>query len=191
MNYPAFWLNASSKRKRIYSTLFVLILSVLATMAGMLVQLPKDQAQLIYDQLNQTSNSPTLLTDIFVNNFPLCLLMFIPLAGFGIGMFILFSTGMAFRAVFDIQAANGLSSSASVGDINPTTAILVLALAGAVFVIEYVSYSIAMTESVWLFRRILQKRWREVKVLAMLIGLVAVLLAIGAVVEWYALSIGI
>jgi hypothetical protein len=191
MNYPAFWLNASSKRKRIYSTLFVLILSVLATLAGMLVQLPQDQAQLIYDQLNQTSNSPTLLIDIFVNNFPLCLLMFIPLAGFGIGMFILFSTGMAFRAVFDIQAANGLSSSAAVGDISPTTAILVLALAGAVFVIEYVSYSIAMTESVWLFRRILQKRWREVKVLAMLIGFVAVLLAIGAVVEWYALSIGI
>jgi hypothetical protein len=190
MNYPAFWLNASSKRKRIYSTLFVLILSVLATMAGMLVQLPQDQAQLIYDQLNQTSNSPTLLTDIFVNNFPLCLLMFIPLAGFGIGMFILFSTGMAFRAVFDIQAANGLSSS-SVSDINPTTAILVLVLALAVFVIEYVSYSIAMTESVWLFRRILQKQWREAKVLVMLIGTVAVLLAIGAVVEWYALSIGI
>ena len=191
MNYPSFWLNASSKRKRIYSTLFVLILSVLATMAGMLVQLPQDQAQLIYDQLNQTSNSPTLLTDIFVNNFPLCLLMFIPLAGFGIGMFILFSTGMAFRAVFDIQAANGLSSSAAVSDINPTTAILVLVLALAVFVIEYVSYSIAMTESVWLFRRILQKRWREAKVLAMLIGTVAVLLAVGAVVEWYALSIGI
>jgi hypothetical protein len=190
MNYPSFWLNASPKRKRIYSTLFVLVLAVLATMAGMFVQLPKDQAQAVYDQLNQTSSSPTLMTDIFLNNFPLCLLMFIPLAGFGIGMFILFSTGMAFRAVFDIQAANGLSTS-SVSDINPTTAILVLVAAGAVFVLEYVSYTIAMTESVWLFRRILQKRWREVKVLCMLIVLVAVLLAIGAVVEWYALSIGI
>jgi hypothetical protein len=191
MNYPSFWLTASPKRKRIYSTFFVLILSVLATIAGMFVQLPQDQAQAIYNQLNQTSSSPTLMTDIFLNNFPLCLLMFIPLAGLGIGMFILFSTGMAFRAVFDIQAANGLSSSAAVSGINPTTAILVLVAAGAVFVLEYVSYTIAMTESVWLFRRALQKRWREVKVLAMLIGLVAVLLAIGAVVEWYALSIGI
>jgi hypothetical protein len=117
--------------------------------------------------------------------------MFIPLAGLGIGLFILFSTGMAFRAVFDIQAASGVSSSASVSGINPTTAIIVLVAAGAVFILEYVSYTIAMTESVWLFRRILQKRWREVKVLGMLIGLVAVLLAVGAVVEWYALSIGI
>jgi hypothetical protein len=190
MNYPSFWLTASPKRKRIYSTFFFLILSVLATLAGMFVQLPQDQAQAIYNQLNQTSSSPTLMTDIFLNNFPLCLLMFIPLAGLGIGLFILFSTGMAFRAVFDIQAANGLSSSA-VSGINPTTAIIVLVAAGAVFVLEYVSYTIAMTESVWLFRRLLQKRWREVKILAMLIGLVAVLLAVGAVVEWYALSIGI
>jgi hypothetical protein len=191
MNYPSFWLTASPKRKRIYSTFFVLILSVLATLAGMFVQLPQDQAIAIYNQLNQTSSSPTLLTDIFLNNFPLCLLMFIPLAGLGIGLFILFSTGMAFRAVFDIQAASGFSSSASVSGINPTTAIIVLVAAGSVFILEYVSYTIAMTESVWLFRRILQKRWREVKVLGMLIGLVAVLLAVGAVVEWYALSIGI
>lgn len=191
MNYPSFWLTASPRRKRIYSTFFVLVLSVLATMAGMFVQLPTDQAQAVYNQLNQTSSSPTLLTDIFLNNFPLCLLMFIPLAGIGIGLFILFSTGMAFRAVFDIQAASGLSSTAAASGINPTTAIIVLVAAGVVFVLEYVSYTIAMTESVWLFRRILQKRWREVKVLGMLIGLVAVLLAVGAVVEWYALSIGI
>ncbi len=184
-------MSASSKRKRIYSTLFVLVLAVIATMAGTLVQLSPQDAQAIYNQLNQTSTSPTLLTDIFVNNFPLCLLMFIPLAGIGIGLFILFSTGMAFRAVFDVQAASGFDSSASISGIDPATAVLVLVLAGAVFVIEYVSYSIAMTESVWLFRRLLQRRWKELRVLAILIGVVAVLLAIGAVVEWAALSIGI
>src|SRR5512133_507319 len=131
MQYPQFWTSASPKQKRIYSTVFVLLLAVLATVAGTLVPLGQEEAQMIYNQLNQTSSSPTLLTDIFVNNFPLCMLMFIPLAGIGIGLFILFSTGMAFRAVFDIQAANGLSSSVAVGDISPTTAILVLALAGA------------------------------------------------------------
>ncbi|MGE5555222.1 MAG: hypothetical protein ACM3UY_03015 [Methanocella sp.] len=191
MKYTEFWMSASSKRKRIYSTLFVLVLAVIATMAGTLVQLSPQDAQAIYNQLNQTSTSPTLLTDIFVNNFPLCLLMFIPLAGIGIGLFILFSTGMAFRAVFDVQAASGFDSSASISGIDPATAVLVLVLAGAVFVIEYVSYSIAMTESVWLFRRLLQRRWKELRVLAILIGVVAVLLAIGAVVEWAALSIGI
>lgn len=191
MKYPEFWLRASSKQKRIYSTVFVLILSVLATIAGMMVSLPPEEAELIYNQLNQTSNSPTLLTDIFVNNFPLCLLMFIPLAGIGIGLFILFSTGMAFRAVFDIQATGGFSSPAATANIDGITIILVLAATAAVFILEYVSYSIAMTESVWLFRRFTQKRWKELKMLGALIGIVAVLLAVGAVVEWYALSIGI
>ena len=192
MNYPQFWLTASPRRKRIYSTVFILLLSVLATVAGTLVPISQQDAQIISDQLNQTvtqgTAGGTLIPDIFINNFSLCLLMFIPLAGLGIGLFILFSTGMAFRAVFEIQAANGLSS-ATTSNIDPTTAILALVLIGAVFLLEYVSYAIAMTESVWLFRRIMQKRWSELKITAAVIGIVALLLIIGAVVETYALSI--
>jgi hypothetical protein len=192
MNYPQFWLTASPRRKRIYSTGFILLLAVLATVAGTLVPISQQDAQTISDQLNQTvtqgTSGGTLIPDIFINNFSLCLLMFIPLAGLGIGLFILFSTGMAFRAVFEIQAANGLSS-ATTSNIDPTTAFLALALIGAVFLLEYVSYTIAMTESVWLFRRIMQKRWSELKITAAVIGIVALLLIIGAVVETYAISI--
>jgi hypothetical protein len=192
MNYPQFWLTASPRRKRIYSVVFILFLSILATVAGTLVPISQQDAQVISDQLNQTvtqgTSGGTLIPDIFVNNFSLCLLMFIPLAGLGIGLFILFSTGMAFRAVFEIQAANGLSS-ATTSNIDPTTAFLALVMIGAVFLLEYVSYTIAMTESVWLFRRIMQKRWSELKITAAVIGVVALLLIIGAVVETYAISI--
>jgi hypothetical protein len=189
MKYPQFWLNASPKRKRIYSTVFILLIALFATVAGMFVQVSPDEAQAIYTQLNQTQSSPHLVPDIFVNNFTLCLLMFIPLAGLGIGLFILFSTGMAFRAVFDYQAANGLTSTATASNITASTAIGLLLLIGAVFVLEYVSYTVAMTESVWLFRRIWQKRWSEVKITLALIGLVALLLAIGAIVETYAIQL--
>ncbi len=192
-NLP-FWKNASPRQKRIYSTIFVLVLSVLATLLGMLVPMSQEDAQMIADQLNQTvtqgTAEGTLIPDIFLNNFPLCLLMFIPLAGFGIGMFILFSTGMAFRAVFQVQAANGISSSTA--SIDASTAILALALVAVVFLLEYVSYAIAMTESVWLFRRILQKQLKgELKCLGICIGIVALMLIIGAIVETYALSIGL
>ena len=191
INLP-FWKNASSRQKRIYSTIFVLVLSVLATLLGMLVPMSQEDAQMIADQLNQTvtqgTAEGTLIPDIFLNNFPLCLLMFIPLAGFGIGMFILFSTGMAFRAVFQIQAANGISSSTT--SIDASTAILALALVAVVFLLEYLSYSIAMTESVWLFRRILQKQWKgELKYLGICIGIIALMLIIGAIVETFALMI--
>jgi hypothetical protein len=118
--------------------------------------------------------------------------MFIPLAGFGIGMFILFSTGQAFRAIFELQAASGAASSSAAASISPTTAILLLVLIGAVFLLEYVSYAIAMTESIWMFRRLLQNRWRgELKYLLIAIGIVALLLIIGALVETLTLSIGI
>ena len=189
MKYPQFWLNASPKRKRIYSTVFILFIALLATVAGMFVQLPPEEAQAIYTQLNQTQFSPHLAPDIFVNNFSLCLLMFIPLAGLGIGLFILFSTGMAFRAVFDYQAANNITSTATSANLTASTAIGLLLLIGAVFVLEYVSYTVAMTESVWLFRRIWQKRWSEVKITLALIGLVALLLAIGAIVETFAIQL--
>ena len=188
-----FWVNASPKRKRIYSTLFLLILAVVATLAGMLVPLSPEEAQMISDQLNRTitenTAQGTLISTIFLNNFSLCLLMFIPLAGLAIGLFILFSTGMAFRAVFDMQAASGISSATP--EIQISTALLVLVLVAATFLLEYVSYAIGMTESVWLFRRLLHRRWSELKNALKLIGLVALLLIIGALVETWALSISL
>jgi len=188
-----FWVNASPKRKRIYSTLFILILAVVATLAGMLVPLSPEEAQMISDQLNRTitenTAQGTLISTIFLNNFSLCLLMFIPLAGLAIGLFILFSTGMAFRAVFDMQAASGISSATP--EIQISTALLVLVLVAATFLLEYVSYAIGMTESVWLFRRLLHRRWSELKNALKLIGLVALLLIIGALVETWALSISL
>jgi len=195
MYYPQFWKVASQRRKRIYSITFVLALSILATLIGLLVPVSPQEAQLISDQLNQTvtngTANGTLITDIFLNIFPLCLLMFVPLAGFGIGMFILFSTGQAFRAVFEIQAANGVATASSV-DISATTAILALSLIGAVFLLEYVSYAIGMAESIWLFRRLLQNRWKsEIKYLLFFIGIVALLLIIGSIVETFTLSIGL
>jgi hypothetical protein len=194
MDYPQFWKEASPKRKRIYAILIVFIMSVLATTIGMLVPVSPEEAKIISDYLNNTVTQGqaqgTLSADIFLNNFPLCLLMFVPLAGFAMGMFILFSTGQAFRAVFEIQAASG-AATASSAEITVTTAILTLILVGVVFLLEYVSYSIAMAESIWLFRRITQKQWKgELKYLVISIGVVALLLIIGAVAETFALAIG-
>jgi hypothetical protein len=195
MDYPRFWKTASLRRKRIYSIIFVLILSIVATLVGMLVPLSPQEAQVVFDQLNQTitenTAQGTFVPAIFVNNFSLCLLMFIPLAGLAIGLFILFSTGMAIRAIFDIQMASGLSGTAS-AEIQASTAIFALVLIGAVFLLEYVSYAIGMTESVWLFRRILQKQWKgELKYFAIFVGVVALLLIIGAIVETYTITMGL
>jgi hypothetical protein len=186
------WKNASSKRKRIYSALFIFIIAMLVTIVGVLVPLSPQEEKLVNDQVNQTLIQGTannnLAPSIFLNNFLLCLAMFIPLAGLPIGLFIMFSSGQAFRAIFDIVTSTGVSSATS-QNISASTASLVLILITLTFFFEYVSYSIGMTESIWLFRRLTQHRWRELKTALILIGIVAVLLTLGAIVETLAVSI--
>jgi len=196
MKYPQFWLTASPRRKRVYAILAVFILSLLVTLIGALVPVSPETAKIISDQLNQTvtdgQSQGTLPLDIFVNNFSLCLLMFIPIAGFFIGMFILFSTGQAFRAVFEVQMASGVATATPEVSIATTTLVLVLIGVGAVFLLEFITYAIGMTESLWMFRRILQNKWkRELKWLIIFIGIAALLLIIGAIVETATIAIQI
>jgi hypothetical protein len=191
LNIPLpFWNNASPKRKRIYSIVFMFILAVTATLIGTLVQLTPADAKAISDSVNDiTANNPTfasLVAAIFINNFFLCLLMFIPLVGSFIGLFVLFSTGVGIRAILDTQIASG--AVATVPTISPTTAILGLIGVGLTFLLEYVSYSIGIAESVWLFRRLTQRRFGELKNTGILIGVVAALLITGALVETLALG---
>jgi hypothetical protein len=191
IGYPHFWTSASLRRKRFYSIVAMLIIAVSATVIGFFVPMSTQDAQDTYSKLNQTltqgTSKGTLPQDIFLNNFPLCLVMFVPVVGFGFGTYLMFRTGQAFSAVFEIEAAKGAATATS-ASISPTTAIFALVLVGVVFLLEYVSYSIAMTESVWLFGRILQnKLMREFKPLLILIGLIVLLLIVGALVEAFSI----
>jgi hypothetical protein len=101
--------------------------------------------------------------------------MFIPVFGAVFGMFVLFSTGTAINAVSMVQ---GL----------PVGLVFLSLMITPIFWIEFASYSLGMTESIWSFRRFTQKRWAYIAWTAIFIGITAVLLAIGAVVEaWFIL----
>lgn len=195
MNIPLpFWNNASPKRKRIYSIILMFILAVTATLLGTLVQLSPADAKSISDNVNKiTADNPTYasrVVAIFINNLSLCLLMFIPLVGSFLGLFVMFSTGVGIRAILDTQSASGAAASA-VPNISPTLALLGLVGIGLTFLLEYVSYSIGIAESVWLFRRLTQRRWLELKNTGIVIGIVAALLITGALLEtWVIGAIG-
>jgi hypothetical protein len=191
--YPSFWKNASSKRKRIYSAILILVIAALLTVLGTFVQLSPQDAKQISDSANQTiaegTAKGTLALSIFINNFSLCLLMFIPVIGTALGLLIMFDTGVAIGALISVQST--AVAPGAVASIDLSTALLVLVLAALTFFLEYVSYSIGISESIWLFRRLTQRRWRELKNTAILIGICALLLAIGAIVETWAISIPI
>lgn len=181
MNFNlSFWRNASTRRKRLYTILFVFIVAILVTVIGSFIPMNAQEAYQLSNQLNQTVNqnraNNTLPQYIFLNNFEICLLMFIPMAGPALGLFILFDTGLALGAIATTQGY-------------PVYLGLLSLVITPVFWLEFAAYTLAMTESIWLFRRLTQKRWHELKWTATFIGICAGLLALGAVVEAWLITV--
>jgi uncharacterized membrane protein SpoIIM required for sporulation len=188
----SFWTNASQKRKRIISIIAIFVIAFLVTVIGSYFPLSSSDAQAISQNLNNTLNqnraNNTLTQYIFLNNFAICLAMFIPVFGAALGMFILFETGIALGAITTIQGF-------------PVWVGLASLVITPVFWIEFISYSIAMAESIWLFRKLIkaitskepgQGRlifWRELKWLVIFIGTCAGLLAAGALVEGWLITV--
>jgi uncharacterized membrane protein SpoIIM required for sporulation len=170
----SFWKNASQKRKRVYSIIAIFIIALIVTVIGSFVPLSSQDAYILSNNLNQTLNenraNNTLTGYIFINNFSICMLMFVPIIGPLLGFFILFETGLVLSAITSTQGY-------------PVYLGLLSLFITPVFWLEFAAYSIAMTESVWLFRRLTQKRWRELKWTGIFIAICAALLIIGAIVE--------
>ena len=176
----SFWKNASQRRKRIYSIIAIFIIALVITVIGSFIPLSSQDAYTLSNQVNQTLNenraNNTLTEYIFINNFSICLLMFVPVAGAALGLFILFDTGIALGA---IAATQGY----------PAYIGLLSLVITPVFWLEFAAYSIAMAESIWLFRRLLQRRWHELKYTGIFIGICAALLIVGAIVEVWLITV--
>src|SRR5450759_686551 len=99
----SFWKNASQRRKRIYSIIAVFVIALIVTVIGSIIPLSSQDAYTISNNLNQTLNenraNNTLTEYIFLNNFIICLVMFVPVVGAALGLFILFDTGVALSAI--------------------------------------------------------------------------------------------
>jgi hypothetical protein len=176
------WRNASPRRKRIYSVIVVMIVAVIVTVIGSLVPVDAQQARQISDELNQTittaTQSGSMVQYIFGNNFLICLMMFIPIVGPLLGLYVLFNTGTAVSAIATTQGV-------------PMVFAFIVLVITPVFWLEFAAYSTAMAESVWLFRRLLQGRGlRELRNTSIFISICAVILVIGAIVETALISIG-
>ncbi|MGZ4850499.1 MAG: stage II sporulation protein M [Candidatus Bathyarchaeia archaeon] len=177
----SFWIKSSNRRKRIYSFLFVLVLSIVLMTIGSLVPISKQNAHLIVDPLNQTiaqnQESGTLPQTFFLHNFPICLIMFIPVLGTAFGLLSFFVTGYALGGISLLQG------------VSPLQNVSFLLLAPHTW-LEFIAYALAVSESIWLLRRLTQKRFSELKNTAILIGVCAGLLVLAAFVETWLISIG-
>jgi lipoprotein signal peptidase len=181
LNLP-FWTNASSRRKRVYTIIFIFVLAVIVTFVTSYIPVSQSDANSISGTLNSTVNmhksNGTLTEYIFLHNFEICLAMFIPIIGPIIGFASFGLTGYAFGAISKVQGY-------------PPWVAIIGELLLPVFWLEYIAYCTAMAESIWLTRRLFQGRWMELKNTAILIVICAAILIVSALIEAWLISLGI
>jgi hypothetical protein len=174
-----FWKNASPRGRRIIIIVIFFLFAILVTIVGTLAPLSSQQIANENNELNKTQQEIQGMdfahrtAAIFLNNFEICLLMFVPIFGVVFGSIVLFNTG-------SVLAAETITINRSI----PPVLVFALLFVFPFTWLEFISYSTALSESFWLIRRGLQGEWkREIKNLGKLVLITAVLLVAGAMIE--------
>jgi hypothetical protein len=127
------------------------ILSLIVTIAGVLTPLSAQDSEELSKELRQTQQEMKQMdifhsaVAIFRNNFLISLIMFVPVVGPFFGIYVLHNTGV-------IIAAESISNQA------PALPVFLILFIFPFTWMEFLAYSIALSESVWLTRRIIQKK---------------------------------
>ncbi len=109
---------------------------------------------------------------IFFNNLKIALVMFIPILGIVIGSFSAFSTGLIFNSIVNVSHAH-----------YPNPLVVFLTPFG---LLELMSYGLAISRGCIFLYEIFKKKTSKKSIMYLLveIGLVCIMLFIGAVIEW-------
>lgn len=170
-----FWENASPLTRRVMTIIILFIIAVFIVAMGTLTPMSKHEAGELDNELNKSINTleenGLILQYIFGNNFMIALFMFVPIVGLIFGGYVLYNTGVV------------IAASAIANDLNPTLALLLLFFIPVAW-LEFAAYSTAMAESIWLTRRIFQRRGKHELVNATkFISICAILLLLAAIIE--------
>lgn len=170
-----FWRNAPTKIKRILTIAAFFLLSIIITVAGVLTPLSNEEASEIEKELEGIQENVNVQL-IFGNNFMICLAMFVPIAGPIFGSYVLHNTGIVIAAT---SVSEGL----------PSLLVFTFLFAFPFTWLEFLAYSIAFAQSVWLTWRMIQHKGRKELVnTCVLISICAVMLLIAAIVEMAIIS---
>ena len=157
------------KRRILYLLIGILVFIIFFTL-GTLVNFDESTSQLLKEQFqNKIKNIDS--TGIFLNNFLISILMFVPGIGIAFGLFSGFSTGNIFVIITrDLP-------------IQIPPLLVFLTIFG---IMELVSYGIAISRSYLLLTSILKRtNIRENLIYTGIeIGIVVIILFFGAIIEW-------
>ena len=157
------------KRRILYLLIGILVFIIFFTL-GTFVNFDESTSQLLKEQFqNKIKNIDSV--GIFLNNFLISILMFLPGIGIAFGLFSGFSTGNIFMILTrDLP-------------IQIPPLLVFLTIFG---IMELVSYGIAISRSYLLLIRILKRSNIKESLIhtGIEIGIVAIILLFGAIIEW-------
>jgi uncharacterized membrane protein SpoIIM required for sporulation len=182
-----FWNRSSSRMKRVMTILACFFFAILITCAGVLTPLSAADSNALNNELNDLRASLKRMSiwesaaSIFENNFVICLIIFIPVAGPLFGSYALYNSGAAIAAESNSTESNPMHWSAIA--VFFSSFILPHAL------LEFIAYSTALASSLWLTWRIVKRRGREeITRTGKFVLICAGLLLLAAFVEAYLLA---
>jgi uncharacterized membrane protein SpoIIM required for sporulation len=175
-----FWQTFPPRIKRIMTIIVFFLLAIIVTVAGILTPLSNEDINTLGKGLEETQQNidsqPEVqqVSSIFGNNFMICLVGFVPIAGPIFEFYALYSTGVVISA----YAAYDESI-----QVSPLLIFLLLFILPFTW-LEFLAYSTAIAESFWLTRRIIQHKWKmEIKNACILMSICAVMLLVAAIIE--------
>lgn len=166
---------------RIIAGVIGIILLIGVTYWGSIGYISISDANNMYNDLNKTFQNINGPLDIFKNNFFLSTLMVIPLIGAFLAMAIAYNTGQAFAAISIVKYGSNLGGK-----------LFLFSMFLPHFWFEYISYGFATAQSLIfvfsLIKALKNKKYgillTELFITIIIIGMVAVLLLTGAVIEY-------
>jgi hypothetical protein len=170
-----FWKASSSRRKRLLAVGVAFILLIVVAAAGALTPMSLQQAEEENNSLNETRQqvrNTSLLSGtlyIFRNNFVISLVTFIPFVGPIFGAMVMYNTGLVIGAETYAEGFN----------LSPVLVLLLLFFYPFTWM-EFLAYSIAFSESVWLAWSIIKRRAKNELVNALILILVCMVILLAA-----------
>ena len=159
--------------------LIVFVLCIIATVIGALARVEPPEAQNMVQEMDKIRNIAKVagVQLIFGNNLMYTLVMFVPVVGPGFGFYVLYNTGR-------ILAAYG-----AISKVNPVLTFLFLFALPFTWM-EYISYTLAISESIWMTYAIIKRNLRnELTTMSIIIVICNILLLLGALIETSLMSL--
>lgn len=166
------WRGALSLKNRlIFILIFTIALYSLLYISSAM-PLSADEMNMLREEAERILREKYTIIDIFLNNFMISLIIFIPLVGPFIGGYVIYFTG---RLIGSLAASTGI----------PSIFLISITIITFYGLIEFLAYGTAFTESIIFAYSIFKKKSRiELRWLIISIVAVAVLLLIAATIEY-------